>query len=162
MKFFTYNLISAANGWGTESDAQQKAASKRFNRVCESYKNYLDKAKPKVSEAAWKFFRDGNPENTLHDGQLLSIQTKKSTVTIRIKDYYGRKIYTFKCLGANQLDFARKLNALSSNFGEIYAYEIRTDLKKQLVLEFLLSNGDNITIKFKRLLFSVVKRRSNK
>src|SRR5262245_28932886 len=71
MKYFPYELISAANGWHGETRKEQQLATRQCEREVIAYKRHLDRTRPNVSTAAWNFFRHGSPKNTLHDSRLV-------------------------------------------------------------------------------------------
>src|SRR4051812_34480679 len=74
MKFFTYDLIAAANDWTPQSPRAFKSATQRMERAARSYDRQLKRLRPKISKAAWKFFMHGKQEESLHDAFLLSIE----------------------------------------------------------------------------------------
>src|SRR5438128_11287990 len=72
MKYFTYELIAAANDWIEQTEKQKNQAEKRFWQVVSNYHLELEKLKPRLSKTAWSFFRHGFADSGLHDGWLLS------------------------------------------------------------------------------------------
>src|SRR5437870_3878006 len=74
MRYFTYELIAAANDWITQSETAHRTAEKRLESVFKRYQRQLDALEPRLSRSAWQFFRYGFGSRSLHDGRLLSLR----------------------------------------------------------------------------------------
>ena len=56
MKYFTYELIAAANDWIDQTNQELRVAEKRLNSAIQKYQRELESLKPRISGAAWNFF----------------------------------------------------------------------------------------------------------
>jgi hypothetical protein len=74
MKYFTYELIAAANDWIDQTNQELRVAEKRLNAAIQKYQRELESLKPRISGAAWNFFRHGFGEQGLHDARLISLR----------------------------------------------------------------------------------------
>src|SRR5215217_1876980 len=73
MKYFTSQLIAAANNWVDQTEEELREAEKRFWATVEDYHAQLEGLRSRVSRPAWEFFRHGFGRYGLHDAQLLSL-----------------------------------------------------------------------------------------
>ena len=67
MRYFTYELIAAANDWVEQSDEMRVNAEARFSRVVKRYHDSLQLLRPRMSRQAWHFFANGHGRWGLHD-----------------------------------------------------------------------------------------------
>src|SRR5262245_51866248 len=74
MRYFTYELIAAANDWIEQTPTQQRKAMARFDSTVKKYFTQLDSLESRLSKSAWQFFRHGFGSESLHDARLLSIR----------------------------------------------------------------------------------------
>ena len=74
MRYFTYEVISAANGWGGQRNAELRKAEARYASAFEKYKEHLESLESRISRDAYQFFRYGFGSEGLHDARLLSIR----------------------------------------------------------------------------------------
>jgi hypothetical protein len=179
MKFFTYDLIATANGWSDVSPAVEKAARTRFTRALAAYHRSLDRLRPRVSAAAWNFFRHGWAEEGLHDATLLTLaagdelsaeglraplwyrRIARTAVRLEFQNQDGRIVRAFECRGVRRLRADLFVeHPPGRNLGDLYTYELRTATKDHLALSFLFASGAEIEVEFRRLLFST--RRQNR
>lgn len=72
MRYFTFELLAAANDWVEQSEAAQKEAEARFAKAEREYWQQLEGLESRISRAAWKFFRYGFYSESLHDGEMYS------------------------------------------------------------------------------------------
>lgn len=74
MKYFTYELVAAGDDLIEQTASDLRLAQKRFSSAIQKYQRELESLKPRISGAAWDFFRHGFGERGLHDGRLLSLR----------------------------------------------------------------------------------------
>lgn len=170
MKFFTHDLVAAANSWGDEAEAQQRAASRRFNQAVKAYERHLDRAKPRVPAAAWRFFRHGSPANTLHDARLVRLVAGDSPrghrssagrgrfvafLSLEFLSYGADRLYAFEFKGLRRLASALAIRGGERDLGDLYTYELRAAPQGRLAFGFLFATGATIEIECERLGFRV-------
>lgn len=73
LRYFSYDLIAAANDWNPQTKAGQARAEKQFAKAGERYRTALDKLRSRIGRRAWQFFRYGFGPTGLHDGRLVSM-----------------------------------------------------------------------------------------
>lgn len=69
MKYFTYKLIAAANGWTRQRRQRQADAARRFEETVVEYEKSLNILRPRLSASAWQFFA----KESMHDARLLTL-----------------------------------------------------------------------------------------
>lgn len=74
MKYFTYELVAAGDDLIEQTAPELRLAQKRFRSAIQKYQRELEILKPRISRAAWDFFRHGFGERGLHDARLLSLR----------------------------------------------------------------------------------------
>lgn len=82
MKYFTYDLIAAANDWIEQAEQARLTAEQRFLNTVKDYRRSLFEVKPRISTTAWEFFDSGNGPSGLHDGRLASLSIGAMVWTI--------------------------------------------------------------------------------
>jgi hypothetical protein len=175
MKYFPYELIARSNGWIEESPQSVRSATARFERAMTAYKRHLDRIRPRMSIAAWHFFRHDNSNESLHDGRLLKLLVGNSphldgkapqnvhlSRTNAILEFWAcdETIVTFECKDIRKMKV--DLGTEEPNFrdpGDLYIYEMRAVNHEFLAVGFLFASGSEIEVEFKRLIF---RRRSAK
>jgi hypothetical protein len=177
VKYFTYELIAAAGAWRNETIAEQQAASRKLDRATFAYCRHLDKTRPKVPPAAWRFFRHGNPENTLHDSRLMNMsigdipvrglgwtssgRTKfASVVRLEFLTYEEDRLYIMECRGLHRIESIITIPHSDefsdrNQIGDLYTYELRSGPKGRLQLGFLFVSGATIELEFESLRFRI-------
>ena len=73
MKYYTNELVAAANNWVEQTREEYGQAQERFWSIVEDYHRELDGLKSRISRPAWDFFRHGFGRYGLHDARLLSL-----------------------------------------------------------------------------------------
>src|SRR5688572_29353676 len=74
MKYFTYDLVAAANDWIEQSREAHRLAENSFSEAIAAYHQQLDGLKHVLSDKAWTFFRYGREDASLHDSRLVSAE----------------------------------------------------------------------------------------
>lgn len=159
MKYLTYDLISAANGWVNESGEPEPGAIHSFNAAVESYFEHLEGLQAHISKPAFQFFRFGFGDDSLHDGRLISMsigdftsergKIVKSKAEFGFVDFRGLREYTFTAKDIRRA----KLALQDAPFGDLYTYELTAAPEDNLNLSFLFANGTEISVDFRRLIF---------
>ena len=172
MQYFPYELIASANGWGDETIEEKRVASRRFERAVAAYHRHLDSARPKVSATAWRFFRHGNPENTLHDSRLVCMSVGDlptrplgwssrgrrgfaARVRLEFLTYAEDRLYVFDCRHVHKIESNLFIPRGDKEIGDLYEYELRAASNRRLAVGFLFETGATIDVEFERLSFRV-------
>jgi hypothetical protein len=172
LKYFPYKLIADANGWTGKSQRAQNAAHLRFEQNCTNYFRQLSGVRKRVSPSAWRFFRYGIQDESLHDATLISMTggddiNEKSTrspswyrnvarmrVRLVFLSYAGDRTRTFECVGVRRLRCDLSVDGpLERNLGDLYTYELRPADRRHLALSFLFASGGEIDVEFRKLNF---------
>ena len=173
MKYFSYNLIAAANDWIEQSEEEHLQAEKRFWSVVEDYHHELEDLKYRVSQKAWHFFRHGFGRYGLHDARLLSfnigdgldyvvdgssplrLNRQKIFVRLEFLNYEQDLHYLFDLRGINsvQSNLFVENDSAAKSIGDLYTYELTRTDNNILQLAFLFANGASIIIQFRKLVF---------
>ena len=173
MKYFTYELIAAANDWIAQSRPELRRAGKRFESAVERYRHELETLKPRVSRRAWDFFRYGFGELGLHDARLLSLKVgdglnytpdgaapfrlnrQRTSAIFEFLSYEQSQHYVFDIRGLNRLttDLLVDQDSFAKSLGDLYIYELTANHDKRLQLGFLFASGATIVVEFQRLVF---------
>jgi len=169
VKFFTYKLIAAANGWGRETLEEQRTAIDLFERAVKTYHRHLDRRRPKVPAAAWRFFRHRDPENTLHDARLINMTIgdipmrlgssskgrRPFTTRVRLEflTHAEDQLYVFECSRIHSIESNLFVPTRERGLDDVYTYELCCAPKQRLTLNFLFVTGATITVQFDRLRF---------
>ena len=174
MKYFTYELIAAANDWTEQSEAMRLNANQRFSEVEKQYHSSLEELRPRISRQAWHFFANGHGRWGLHDGRLISLSIgdgldyrpdgtapfrvnhQRTVARIVFLNYEQHLLYTFDLRGVSRMhnDLLRCEWVANWCLGDLYTYEISVVDKKQLQLGFLFASGAEIDAQFTKLIFS--------
>jgi len=173
MKYFNYELISAANNWIKQDKQEFSQAEKRLEAALRKYQRELENLKTRVSQPAWRFFRDGFGRHSLHDGRLLSLRTgdgldyhadgenpfrlntQRTSADLEFLNFEQDSHYLFNLKGVNRLrcDIFTEDNRHAKSIGDLYIYELTAADKDQLRLGFLFASGATIIVQFRRLVF---------
>jgi hypothetical protein len=182
MKYFTFELIAAANDWIDQTEKQQKKAEHLFWRLVENYHLELEKLKPMLSKPAWNFFRHGFAETGLHDGHLLSfligdgldftpdgltpfgINRQKAIARVEFLNHSQvfHHVFELRELKRATMNLYRDEDIGSGKgIGDLYTYELTAADEEYLRLGFLFATGAEIEIEFRRLVYrrNRIKRR---
>ncbi|HWN10254.1 MAG TPA: hypothetical protein VNO50_13470 [Pyrinomonadaceae bacterium] len=173
MKYFTPNLIAAANDWIEQTTPELRKAEKRFESAVADYRRELERLKPRVSQAAWDFFRHGNNETGLHDARLLSLKVgdglnyvpdgvtpfrvnrQRTATIVEFLNYEQSFEYVFDLRRVHRIstDLFVEKESFAKSLGDLYIYELVAINEKLLQLGFLFATGATIGIQFERLVF---------
>ena len=176
VKYFPYELIASANGWGDET-VKQQAATHRFERAVTAYHRHLDTTRPKVPAAAWRLFRHGNPGNTLHDSRLVCLNVGDiraralgwptrgrggfaASARLEFLTYAEDRLYVFDCRQVHKIESNLFIPQGGKEIGDLYTYELRTASSRRLAIGFLFASGATIELEFERLMFRVQRARA--
>jgi hypothetical protein len=173
MRYFTYDLIAAANDWIEQSDAEERAAVKRLETVFKRYLRHLDALEHRVSRPAWQFFRYGFASESLHDARLLTLRVgdglnytpdgsapfllnrQPARAVFEFLNYEQDLHYLFDLRGVSRgtSDLIVDQSLAAKSFGDLYTYELTKAAAGRLRLGFLFASGGSIVVKFKKLVF---------
>lgn len=173
MKYFTMDLISAANGWNGQTIPELRLAEKRFASVVKKYYRELETLKPRISKPVWDLFRYGYAETGLHDARLLSLRVgdgldyrvdgvspfrlnrQRTSTIVEFLNYEQSFHYVFDLRGLNRIncDLFVEAESYAKSLGDLYIYELTAFDEKLLQLGFLFATGATIAIQFERLVF---------
>ena len=180
MKYFSYAIVAAGDDLIEQSKPELQRAQKRFLATIAKYHRELERLKPRISLAAWDFFRHGLGERGLHDGRLLSFKVgdgldysadgtspfllnrKRTSAIVEFLNYEQSFHYLFdlRRLRRVNTDLFVAEGAFAKSLGDLYIYELVAIDEKLLQLGFLFASGATITIQFERLVFR--RRRINR
>jgi hypothetical protein len=73
MKYFTNELVAAANDWIEQSQQTRLDADRAFWEAARQYQNSLQELRPRISRQAWRFFACEHIRWGLHDASLRSL-----------------------------------------------------------------------------------------
>jgi hypothetical protein len=173
MKYFTYELISAANDWIEQSPQEHRQAKGHLESVIKEYLSELENLKPYLSRQAWQFFQHGFDRESLHDARLLSlsvgdglkyapdgsspflINRRHTSAVVEFLNYEQDSHYVFDLRGVSRVRSELFINeSLSAkSVGDLYIYELVAGGKDQLQLGFLFATGASVIIDFRKLVF---------
>jgi hypothetical protein len=173
MKYFTYNLVAAANDWIKQTREESRLAEKQFWATVEDYYSELEGLKFRVSRPAWHFFRHGFGRYGLHDARLLSftvgdgldyvpdgtkpfrLNLQRTTAKVEFLNYEQDLHYVFALRGVRRVrsDLLVEEWTYAKSLGDLYIYELISADKDHLQLGFLFASGATIVIQFRRLVF---------
>ena len=173
MKYFTYQLIAAANDWIEQTEEEHRIAETNFRTTVEDYHRELETLKSRVSFSAWKFFRNGFARYGLHDARLLSlkfgdglnytadgnkpfrINRQRTSAQIEFLNYEQNFHYLFDLRGISRIrnDIFIEEDSFAKSIGDLYTYELTAVDKDNLQLGYLFASGATITIQFQKLVF---------
>lgn len=173
MKYFTYDLLSAANDWIVQSDDERRRAEAEWTKAVKNYFRDLEKLKTRVSAPALDFFQHGANETGLHDGRLISASVgdgldypadgtlpfypnrRAMAARLEFLNYEQDRFYTFDLRGVSsyQGDLFVEEDRHAKSVGDLYLCEISAVDKDSLQLGFLFASGSSIVVQFRRLIF---------
>jgi hypothetical protein len=172
MRYFTYDLIAAANGWGHQSATEQGKAEAPSASVMKKYQKQLEGLQSRISRNAWQFFRYGFGSDSLHDARLLSLQVgdglgyvadgkgpflinrRRASVIVEFLNYEQSAHYIFDLRQVNRLscDLLIAKESYARSIGDLYTYEL-TAARDDLQLGLLFASGASIIAQFGKLVF---------
>jgi len=170
MRYFTYELISAANDWIGQSKEDSEKADKLFWKVAENYNEALDELKPRPSRKVWEFFRYGFAETGLHDANLLALRAgnaisyesngkqplklnqKKASAQIAFLNYEQNLHHLFDVRGVCRFSCNLFVED-QKDFSDLFTYEIVALNDDYLQPGFLFASGATVIIQFRKLVF---------
>ena len=173
MRYFTYDLVAAANDWVRQSRVSHRKAEKRFDSAVKKYQRQLDGLEHRVSRGAWQFFRYGFGSNSLHDARLLALKIgdgvtftpsgrspfllnrQHTTAVIEFLNYEQDFHYIFDLRGVRSLkgDLFIDKQSFAESLGDLYIYELSDGGNDRLRLGFLFATGATIVVEFKKMVF---------
>ena len=179
MRYFTFELIAAANDWVEQSAAATADAEARLAAVTRQYQRQLEPLESRVSREAWKFFRHGFGSESLHDARLLSLRVgdglgfvatgkepfflnrRRASVIMEFLTYEQDAHFVFDLRRVSRLscDLFVEQESYAKSIGDLYTYEL-TAADDDLQLGFLFASGATIVAQFRKLVFR--KRRLNR
>lgn len=172
MRYFTKDLIAAANDWVEQSPAEQKQAEARLDSIFKQYMQQLDQLKNRLSRDAFQFFRHGYGSEGLHDARLLSLQVgdgigyitdgtqpfrinrQHTSVIVEFLNYEQTAHYIFDLRQVKRLscDLFVDNESYAKSIGDLYTYEL-TAAGDDLQLGLLFATGATIVVHFGKLVF---------
>jgi hypothetical protein len=173
MKYFTYDLLAAANDWTVQSEEERGRAEAEWAKAIKNYFRDLEKLKTRVSAPALDFFQNGANGAGLHDGRLISasvgdgldhpadgispfyLNRRAMAARLEFLNYEQDRLYTFDLRGVSnyQGDLFVKEDMHAKSIGDLYLCEISAVDKDSLQLGFLFASGSMIVAQFRRLIF---------
>ncbi|MBK7926942.1 MAG: hypothetical protein IPJ98_05425 [Bryobacterales bacterium] len=172
MKYFTHDLVAAANDWIKQTEEAHSRASERFNEAATHYQSALQVVRPRISKRAWDFFANGWGPNGLHDGRLLSlcvgdgldyqadgqrpfrVNRQKFKARISFLNFEQDLLYHFDLQGLERMSgLLSRSEAPNGCVGDLFTYEITAVSETILQLAFLFESGATMEFDFRRLLF---------
>ena len=171
MRYFTFELIAAANDWVGQSEEDQRRADARLSAAAEDYRRDLEKLESRLSRPAWHFFRHGFGRAGLHDATLLSLRVgddlsyapdappprrrRQAAARVELLNYEGDLHYTFDLRGLKRMsgDLRVESGAVGKELGDLYAYELTEGEAGGLEFGLLFASGATVTLGFERLSF---------
>jgi hypothetical protein len=147
MKYFTYDLLAAANDWTVQSEEERGRAEAEWAKAVKNYFRDLEKLKTRVSAPALDFFQNGGGESGLHDGRLISASVGdgldypadgispfylcRRTMTARLEflNYEQDRLYTFDLRGVrgHQGNLFVEEDRDAKSVGDLYLCEISAE-----------------------------------
>src|SRR5215471_5776295 len=179
MKYFSYELIATANRWVEQTAEKMREAETLLGKAGEDYRRELDSLRPRLSRAAWDFFRHGFARTGLHDANLLSfnigdgldyradgkapfrLNLQKLSARLEFLNYEQDFHYTFEFRGVTraQCDLFSAAPG-GPGVGDLFTYELVSIDDDHLQFGCLFAVGASITIQFRKLIFR--RRRTNR
>ena len=173
MKYLTFELIATTNQWTDPTQRELRLAQRRLHSAFEKYFRELESLKPRLSKAAWEFFRYGRDEYGLHDARLLSFRIgdglnytpdgsspfrlsyQHTSATVEFLNYEQIFHYTFDLRRVTEVQTDLFIDdfLFSKSLGDLYLLELTETKDKNLQLGFLFATGATIVVRFKRLVF---------
>ena len=171
MKYFTYELIAAANEWIDQTEEARIDAGRQFEEAVKQYHRSLAELKPRIRRRAWDFFENGYGRWGLHDGRLISLSIgdgldyrpdgtkpfrlnlQRTNARVVLLNYEQDLLYTFDLRGVSRMNSDLLRGELSIGLGNVFTYEIVAADKNLLQLGFLFASGASIVGQFTKLVF---------
>ena len=178
MKYFKKELWAAAN---SENEAKEKHALRQWNRNLKAYVRQVEKLKPRLTKAAYRFFTKEN----LHDGRLLSFTTGddidydlklvalnsrnrgEPSVTMSVLNYTQDALYILKYKKLRKIlfDFPTEEPLFYQEGDSIHdwGYEELTSANRHYLRhEVLFSSGATILMEFQNFSYKKVILKNSK
>src|SRR5689334_4134979 len=172
MKYLSYELIAAANDWVDQTDEEMREAGKLLEKRWKDYFQELDSLQPRMSFAAWNFFRHGSGRAGLHDARLLSLNLgdgldytadgaspfrlnrQRLSARLQFLNFEQDFHYTFEFRGVSraQCDLFPS-GPRVPGVGDLYTYEVVSIDDNHLQMGCIFANGASIIIQFRKLIF---------
>lgn len=182
LKYFTPELIAKANNWVEQSEEEWRRAEDEFWQTAERYSLDLKKLRPRVSPAAWKFFRYGYAETGLHDATLLTLSIgdapggspanlpslsprwRRAAARVELINYEKTFHYTFGMRGLKRAgtDLFRDPHWDFDMIGDLYTYELTEAESGHLRFGLLFAAGATAVFEFEHLAFRRRRLRESK
>jgi hypothetical protein len=173
MKYFTYDVICAANGWNDQSPGQIQRAQVRLVALNQAYQSELDGLQSRIGQRAWRFFREGFGGTGLHDARLLSlcvgdglaympngeapfrVNRQRASAHIAFLNFEQTYLHTFDCreLTSAQLSVGDGNGGDVYALGDLYTYELTDGGNNRLALGLLFADGHQLDLTFKKLVY---------
>jgi len=173
MKYFKYEIVAAGDDLIEQTGSELRLAQKRFRAAIQKYQRELESLKPRVTGAAWDFFRHGFGERGLHDARLLSLRVgdgldytpdgaspfqlnrQHTSTAVEFLNYEQSLHYVFDLRGVSRVstDLFIEEQSYAKSLGDLYIYELTALDQNILQLGFLFASGATIVVQFKRLVF---------
>lgn len=177
MRFFTREVVGAANNWGVwfgQSVEDRLKAGDVFWATVERYYEHLEGLKARVSRPAWEFFRHGYAETGLHDATLLALSVgdapggapgnlpslspmwRKAAARVELLNYEKSLHYSFGMRGLKH--FSADIFPFPDEWGrgiidDLFIYELTETESGELEFGLLFVSGATASLRFERLLF---------
>lgn len=172
MRYFTSELVAAANDWVQQSAAEHRKAEAQLAQAIKKYQRQLEPLQSRISKDAWQFFRYGFGSKSLHDARLLSLQVgdglgytangqqpfllnrRPASVVVEFLNYEQNASYIFDLRRVTRLtcDLFVEKEFYSKSIGDLYIYEL-TAAGDDLQLGLLFASGASIIVQFGKLVF---------
>lgn len=172
MKYFTYDLVAAANDWIEQTEQARLEADQRFSQAELQYHRSLGELKTRISRQAWSFFESGSGRWGLHDGRLISlcvgdaleygpdgaspfcVNHQRTVARVVFVNHERDLLYTFELrqISSMRTDLKRS-EPPNRCLGDLFTYEIISVDKDLMQLGFLFAAGGSIVAQFKKLIF---------
>ena len=172
MRYFTYELVAAANDWVQQTAAEHRKAEARLANAIRKYQRQLEPLESRISRDAWQFFRNGFGSKSLHDARLLSLQVgdglgytadgkqpfllnrRPASVLVEFLNYEQNARFSFALHRVTRLscDLFVEKESYSKSIGDLYIHEL-TAAGNDLQLGLLFASGASIVVRFGKLVF---------
>ncbi len=176
MRFFTREVVGAANDWGDwvgQSVEERLRAEGVFWATVERYYEHLEGLKGRVSGPAWEFFRHGYAETGLHDATLLALSVgdapggapdnlpslsptwRRAAARVELLNYEKSLHYSFGMRGLKNFsaDIFPSPDWERGIIDDLFTYELTETESGELEFGLLFVSGATATFRFERLLF---------
>lgn len=173
MKYFTPELIAAANDWVEQSEEERQQVEARLGATVEDYHKELDTLMSRISRSAYQFFRFGYGHQRLHDARLLSLQVgdgldyspdgkapfrlnhQRASARVEFLNYEQDLHYLFSLRSLKRMRGDLYVEEMTGRkyFGDLFAYELTGAETGDLQFGLLFASGATIIFQFQKLVF---------